>query len=61
MTLQHLKTPLIDNTGYHGQIDIMLTGNQSSVDNLRKEFQRYDLDLVLKKMPVTVLVIADVK
>jgi thiol-disulfide isomerase/thioredoxin len=59
MTLHHLKTPVIDETGITDRIDISLKGNMSDVESIRKELQKYDLDLVYKTKTIDMLVISD--
>lgn len=58
-SLQYLQTPLVDDTGYTGNIDISLTGDVADVDFLRKALSKYDLDLVPRKMNIEMLVISD--
>jgi thiol-disulfide isomerase/thioredoxin len=57
--LQHLNKPVIDETGYKGNVDINLDARLSSVDDLRKALKAYDLDLIEKKQDIEVLVIRD--
>lgn len=57
--LQHLNKPVIDETGYKGNVDINLDARLSSVDDLRKALKAYDLDLIEKKRDIEVLVIRD--
>ncbi len=57
--LQHLNKPVVDDTGYKGNVDINLDAKLSSVDDLRKALTGYDLDLVEKKHDIEVLVIRD--
>jgi thiol-disulfide isomerase/thioredoxin len=57
--LQHLNKPVIDETGYKGNVDINLDAKLSSVDDLRKALKAYDLDLIEKKHDIEVLVIRD--
>lgn len=59
LTLQHLKIPIVDNTGYSGKIDLQLNGSMSDLDNLRRELKKYDLALIEKRMPIDMLVFAD--
>jgi thiol-disulfide isomerase/thioredoxin len=58
-TLQLLKVPVIDQTGYTGKVDLILKCSQSNVESIRKALQPYDLDLVYKTIPVDMLVIKD--
>jgi thiol-disulfide isomerase/thioredoxin len=57
--LQHLNKPVVDDTGYKGNVDINLDARLSSVDDLRKALKAYDLDLIEKKHDIEVLVIRD--
>jgi hypothetical protein len=57
--LQHLNKPVVDETGYKGNVDINLDAKLSSVDDLRKALKVYDLDLIEKKQDIEVLVIRD--
>lgn len=57
--LQHLNKPVVDDTGYKGNVDINLDARLSSVDDLRKALKTYDLDLIEKKHDIEVLVIRD--
>ncbi len=57
--LQHLNKPVVDDTGYKGNVDINLDAKLSSVDDLRKALKAYDLDLIEKKQDIEVLVIRD--
>ena len=59
--LQHLRTPVIDKTGYTGNVDLKLEATMSSVAEIRKAFQRYGLDLVEQQGEIEVLVIKDNK
>jgi thiol-disulfide isomerase/thioredoxin len=58
-TLQLLNTPIIDQTGYTGKVDLILKCPQSNIASIRSALQRYDLDLVYKTIPVDMLVIRD--
>lgn len=57
--LQHLNKPVVDDTGYKGNVDINLDARLSSVDDLRKALKAYDLDLIEKKYDIEMLVIRD--
>lgn len=54
-----LNTPIVDDTGYQGKVDLRLNSSLSDIKSLRKELQKYDLDLVLKERDLEMLVIAD--
>jgi thiol-disulfide isomerase/thioredoxin len=58
-TLQLLKVPVIDQTGYTGKVDLVLKCSQSNLENIGKALQAYDLALVYKTIPVDMLVIKD--
>ena len=57
--LQHLPTPLINQTGYTERVDLHLMASLSQVEELRKALQAYDLDLVERMEAIEVLVIRD--
>ncbi|MBL0744846.1 TlpA family protein disulfide reductase [Chryseolinea lacunae] len=57
--LQHLKIPVIDNTGYTGNVDIKLDATLSNVADIRRALAAYDLDLVERVQEVDMLVIRD--
>lgn len=60
-TLQLLKTPVIDQTGYTSKVDLILKCSQSNVESIRQALRHYDLDLVYKTIPVDMLVIKDAR
>ncbi|WP_316824725.1 TlpA disulfide reductase family protein [Pedobacter miscanthi] len=49
--------PLIDQTGYTGMVDLQLTANMSSVEDVNKALARYDLRFVEKPVAIEMLVI----
>ncbi|MET7000352.1 redoxin domain-containing protein [Chitinophaga defluvii] len=56
------KKPLVNKTGYKGNIDITMTGEEVDSENiqlLKKALNRYGLDLVEKKVKMDVLVIKE--
>lgn len=57
--LQNLSTPIIDETGYTGRIDLALDANMSNVASIREALQEYGLDLVEVDRKIKVLVISD--
>lgn len=57
--LQHLDTPLVDQTGYKGKVDLDLDATLSDVASLREALQAYGLDLVGQEAEIEVLVIGD--
>ncbi|MFT3678651.1 MAG: TlpA disulfide reductase family protein [Ferruginibacter sp.] len=54
-----LSTPIIDETGYPGKIDLILNCSLSDIASLKQELQKYDLNLVLEEKDVDMLVITD--
>lgn len=54
-----IGTPIIDETGYLGKIDLSLNCSLSDISSLKKELKRYDLDLVLELKDIEMLVITD--
>ncbi len=60
-SLQNLKEPLVDNTGYRDNIDISLIGDLTTIDSIREALRKYDLDIVRKTMNIEMLVISDTK
>lgn len=57
--LQILDMPIIDATGYKDKVDLQLDANITNVSELRKAFQKYDLDLIDKDYEIEMLVIRD--
>ena len=55
----HLTNPLIDETNYTGNIDIVITSELKNIELLRKDLNKYGLDLVYKEMEMDMLVIRD--
>ncbi len=60
-SLQLLRIPVIDDTGYIGNVDMSLQANQSDIESIRKELRKYDLDLVYKTKAIDMLVIRDAR
>jgi thiol-disulfide isomerase/thioredoxin len=60
-SLQLLRIPVIDDTGYIGNVDMSLQANQSDIKSIRKELRKYDLDLVYKTKAIDMLVIRDAR
>jgi hypothetical protein len=60
-SLQLLRIPVIDDTGYIGDVDMSLQANQSDIESIRKELRKYDLDLVYKTKAIDMLVIRDAR
>lgn len=59
--LQYLSTPVIDDTGYKGRVDLSMEADMSNIQSLRKALKAYDLDLAEKTQEIEVLVIKDTK
>jgi hypothetical protein len=57
--LQHLETPVIDETNYTSMVDMEINAEMSNVESLRKALKAYDLTLTEKPMEIEVLVIRD--
>lgn len=56
---QTMKEPIIDDTGYRGAVDFDLNGDIGDLPSLKKELQRYGLDLVVEEHEIPMLVIRD--
>lgn len=57
--LQHLPTPVIDETAYTGEVDLNLQADFTDIPAFRKQLQKYDLDLIEKEIEIDILVIKD--
>jgi hypothetical protein len=57
--LQHSPYPVVDHTGYLGNVDMVLEGNLSDLNALRKALVIYDLDIVEAEEEIDMLVISD--
>lgn len=53
-----LPLPLIDKTTYKGNVDMILRANLKSIDLLRRELQKYGLDLRKDQQELDILVIS---
>jgi thiol-disulfide isomerase/thioredoxin len=51
--------PIVDASNYHGNIDIILNGQVRDLVNLKRQLARYDLDLVLMKRTLDMIVISE--
>jgi thiol-disulfide isomerase/thioredoxin len=49
---------IIDETGYNGKIDLKLNG-MNSMDNIKKELNNFDLDLISVKRKIPIFVVRD--
>lgn len=57
-----IDLPIIDETNYKGKVDLELNFDKlNDIANLKKELNKYDLDLVEKEATISVLVISDKK
>lgn len=54
---QSIKTPIVDETGYTGRIDMKINCPLFDIESLRRELVKYDLDLVLREKEIEMLVI----
>jgi thiol-disulfide isomerase/thioredoxin len=54
-----LKNPVLDETGYSGKVDMKLYCSLSDIFSLRRELQKYDLDLVHEEREIDMLVIKE--
>jgi hypothetical protein len=57
----NLSTPLVDKTDYKSNIDIEITDQLQNIELLRKDLNKYGLDLVLTETEIDMLVIRDKK
>lgn len=55
--LQGFDLPVLDNTGYVGQVDIELNCKLSDVSSLNKELKKYDLEFFTEERVVEVIVV----
>ncbi|WP_426328720.1 TlpA family protein disulfide reductase [Pedobacter sp. R-06] len=55
--LQENPLPMIDQTGYTGMVDLELTANMRSIEQVNKALARYDLRFVEKPAEIEMLVI----
>ncbi|MFC3199878.1 TlpA family protein disulfide reductase [Parapedobacter deserti] len=54
---REIDLPIIDSTGYQGMVDLRLSGGLD-IPSLRKDLNRYDLDLVEQQIPLDVFVLS---
>lgn len=57
--MQGIPTPIVDQTGYTGWVDLRINAALNSIVELNSELAKYDLQLVEKRIPVEKLVIRD--
>ena len=54
----NIKFPIVDETGYTNNVDIEITGF-TDLASLKKELNRYDLDLIPAKRSLNMFVLRD--
>ncbi len=54
-----LETPIIDETGYSGIVDIRIDCSLSDILSLKRELKKYDLDLVARTREIEMLIISE--
>ncbi|MGN6638920.1 MAG: hypothetical protein ACTHJ8_08405, partial [Mucilaginibacter sp.] len=59
-SLQTIPLPVIDETGYGGQVDIELSG-ATGLQTIRSELLTYGLELVKEKRVINMFVLTDKK
>lgn len=59
IAFQFLSTPIVDDTGYMGKIDMDLSANLKTLEDYRKALYFYDLELVERKKEILLLVVRD--
>lgn len=59
--LQGSKLPLIDDTGYQGNVDIEITCNLGNVGLINRELERYDLQIIETEKELDMIVIKQVR
>ncbi|AFL83605.1 thiol-disulfide isomerase-like thioredoxin [Belliella baltica DSM 15883] len=57
--LQDLNATLVDKTGLKDNIDLLLQGNMTDIQSIRKALEPYGLDFIPQKEKVPVLLISD--
>lgn len=57
--LQHLDTPIIDQTNYLGMVDLEINAKMSDIESINSALENYDLKFVSKKTKVAYLLIQD--
>lgn len=53
--------PIIDETGYKGNVDMIINAKLNDMSSLRKDLKRYNLDLIEGERVINMLVIRDKK
>jgi thiol-disulfide isomerase/thioredoxin len=59
--LQHLSTPVVDQTNYKSQVDLKINADMSNIESIRKALQPYGLDLITSECDLEVIVVRDTK
>ena len=57
--LQNSPFPIVDGTGYIGNVDITIEGNMSNVASINKALEKYDLKFIEEERVIEKLVIQD--
>lgn len=57
--LQHLDTPIVDQTNYNGRIDLEINAKMDNIESINTALENYDLKFVSKKTKVAYLLIQD--
>ncbi|HYM95317.1 MAG TPA: redoxin domain-containing protein [Chitinophagaceae bacterium] len=58
-TLRNISTPVVDETGYRLNIDILLNTKPADLPSIRKQLNVYGLDLIEKKIWMDMLVLRE--
>jgi len=59
--IENIKMPVIDGTGYKGNIDIELPGDFNKINELRKKLKQYNLDLIESERSIDMFVLTENK
>ena len=59
--IENIKMPVIDGTGYKGNIDIELPGDFNNINELRKKLKQYNLDLIESERSIDMFVLTENK
>lgn len=57
--LQHLTTPVVDETNYKDLVDLKISADMSNVESIRKALQPYGLDLIQSQCDLEMIVVRD--
>ncbi len=58
-SMQSIKMPILDETNYTGKVDMEFSYYGDDIQKLRKELQKYDLDLIEAEREIEMFVIRD--